>query len=163
MAKKAQGDQSGTFELPEGVSKEEIDSIMDRFRGFLRILFRGDRMREAGFTMLNSRLRILDQLGRLHNPRMGELASALGITLPSLTSMVSKMESEELLEKCKDREDARAVRIRISAAGRRQIEAVQAAGWQRLARMMSSLNKKERARLLELLEEMNRILAKTQE
>ena len=51
-----------------------------------------------------------------------ELASKMGITPPSITVMIRKMEAEDLIEKHQDEKDQRITRIYITEKGRKIAE-----------------------------------------
>ncbi len=136
--------------------------ISEQFSGIFRILLKGEKVRESGLEILNSRLRILSQLKEMDKPRMGELAAELGVTLPALTNMVGKMENEKLLKRCKDNEDARAVRLIMSIAGKKLIESQLNAHQQKMARILARMNRRERTRFLQLLKELHNLLVETQ-
>lgn len=60
-----------------------------------------------------------------HGPqRMGEIAAALGISLPATTNMIVRLEGKGLVERVHDRDDRRVVRCHLTPEGRAQSEAL---------------------------------------
>ena len=54
-----------------------------------------------------------------------ELSGALGVEPPTVTNMLSRMERAELLERCRDQEDARCTRVYLTDKGRELREPVE--------------------------------------
>lgn len=53
----------------------------------------------------------------------GELAGALGVSLPTLTRLVNPLVTERLVSRSRDAADRRVVRLRLTEAGRRRLSA----------------------------------------
>jgi DNA-binding MarR family transcriptional regulator len=66
-------------------------------------------------------LRRLDDEGPL---RITDLAGAELVAQPTMTGIVSRLEVDGLVERTRDAEDARAVRVAITDAGREELAAV---------------------------------------
>jgi len=144
------------------LSDDELDILFNKLSRIMTILHRGQKPRHIGFEPVNSRVMILAHLMKTENPRMGDLAAVMGITVPSLTGMIKKMEEERLLERQPDPSDRRVVRVHLSEAGKRTIEGLYAEKRQKWAQMMSPLSNEETQRLGSLLDEMCELLRKTQ-
>ncbi len=143
-------------------SDDETDLLFDKIARIMAILHRGQKPRNVGLESVNSRVMIMAHLMKTENPRMGELAAAMGIAVPSLTGMIKKMEEEKLLERRSDPSDRRVVRVHLSAIGKRRIEGFFAEKRQEWAQMMSHLSREERVRFGSLLDEMCELLRKAQ-
>jgi DNA-binding MarR family transcriptional regulator len=74
---------------------------------------------EAGMTLSQRRV-----LGRLkEGPRSaGEIATRLGISSPSLTRMLTKLEDRGLIARALDKGDRRRILVELTAQGQRAIE-----------------------------------------
>jgi DNA-binding MarR family transcriptional regulator len=93
----------------------EIIEIITRFTGDLEAgFFR--KVEETGLTA--RRLLYLDTIARLESPALGELASELGLSKPSVTAIADKLSAGGFAERISAGEDGRSVRIRLTAKGR---------------------------------------------
>jgi DNA-binding MarR family transcriptional regulator len=74
---------------------------------------------QAGMTLSQRRV-----LGRLRNgPRSaGEVAARLGISSPSLTRMLTKLEQRGLIVRSLDTSDRRRILVELTSQGRRSLE-----------------------------------------
>lgn len=64
----------------------------------------------------------LMHLGRSDGARHKELATAIGVQAGAVTGLVDRMEAAGLVRRKADRDDARAQRIHLTAAGRRAVD-----------------------------------------
>lgn len=79
--------------------------------------------REAGVSLPQYRLLVFLR----HGPgRAGELAAKVAIKRPTLTALVAGLEREGRLRRVADEHDGRGVRIEITHAGQRALDAVEA-------------------------------------
>jgi DNA-binding MarR family transcriptional regulator len=121
------------------------------------------RLRRA-ITRLNRRLRysalggvspaqasMLASVEKLHNPSLGDLASAEQIQPPSVTRLVRNMERSGLIRCVADLDDRRCTRVQIAAAGRRELERIRQRKTEFLERKLLSLSTPERRKAEELV------------
>jgi DNA-binding MarR family transcriptional regulator len=78
--------------------------------------------RESTSTMPRALWRTLAQLDELGPLRVSELAVAAHVSQPTATSLLQRLGDRGWVERRPDPDDARAVRVRISRAGRRALE-----------------------------------------
>jgi DNA-binding MarR family transcriptional regulator len=78
--------------------------------------------RESTSTMPRALWRTLAQLDELGPLRVSELAAASHVSQPTATSLLQRLGDRGWVERRPDPDDARAVRVRISRAGRRALE-----------------------------------------
>lgn len=76
---------------------------------------------------------------------LGELAQAEQVSPPTMSRMVSAMESAGLVRRRRDPGDARAVRIRATARGRRILQAGRERRVERLAELLARVEEGDRA------------------
>jgi len=143
--------------------EQEVELLIKQICRFMALLHKGEKLGEIKLEPGSSRLRVLAGLKNLDNPRMGELASVLGVTVPSLTGLVQKLEEEGLLERKPDPKDARAVRLYLSKTGATCLEEFYAQRREKWSNLLSRLKPQERSRLIALLEELYSLLAKAKE
>lgn len=90
-------------------------------------------IREAGDRIMANKERKLEELGMkdltvdlfryvavidtLERPNASAIANSLGLTRPSVTAILNKLEGKGLLEKRRDRKDGRSVRIALTDSG----------------------------------------------
>jgi DNA-binding MarR family transcriptional regulator len=79
--------------------------------------------RESTSTMPRALWRTLAQLDELGPLRVSELAAASHVSQPTATSLLQRLGDRGWVDRRPDPDDARAVRVRISRAGRRALAA----------------------------------------
>ncbi len=84
--------------------------------------------------------------------RMGEIAAALGISLPATTNMIVRLEGKGLAERAHDRDDRRVVQCRLTPEGRSQSEALWNVRRQRFAAIADILTPGEMTKVVEAME-----------
>jgi DNA-binding MarR family transcriptional regulator len=93
--------------------------------------------------------------------RLGALSRRLGIAPSTLTRNVERMESRGWLERTSDPEDGRALRMRLTAAGRRKARDIERQSEESMRQLLARMPQKRRERvtggLLDLLEAIDRI------
>jgi DNA-binding MarR family transcriptional regulator len=77
----------------------------------------GEEMRPLGASL--QIWRVLAALREKDGRRMGDLSRTTSIEVSTLTRLVDNMEKEGLVERRRDREDARAVALHVTAVGKR--------------------------------------------
>jgi DNA-binding MarR family transcriptional regulator len=77
----------------------------------------GEEMRPLGASLQT--WRVLAALREKDGRRMGDLSETTSIEVSTLTRLVDNMEKSGLVERRRDAEDARAVALHVTAAGRR--------------------------------------------
>jgi DNA-binding MarR family transcriptional regulator len=87
----------------------------------------------------------LGTVNRLINPTLGELAAAEQVQPPTVTRLVTSLESAGLVEKETDRVDRRVVRVRITAEGRRNLQRIRSLKNAFLTRRLAALDPTEKA------------------
>ena len=139
-----------------------------RPRGFAT----ADRLHSAAIHLLRS-LRTEDRSSGLSGPRlsalsvivfagpiaMSALAAAEQVRPPTMTRLVAELERLGLLERTRDSEDLRGIRVRATAKGRRLLEEGRRRRVERLAQALEALPVGERkllARAAQLIESMVR-------
>ncbi|HEY4912425.1 MAG TPA: MarR family transcriptional regulator [Candidatus Dormibacteraeota bacterium] len=90
-------------------------------------------------------------LGRLRDgPRSaGEIATGLGISSPSLTRMLTKLEERGLILRALDKSDRRRILVELSILGRRSIEDHRVFSGTSLVQAAKNLSAAERRNLTE--------------
>jgi DNA-binding MarR family transcriptional regulator len=128
------------------------------------------RLRRA-VTRLNRRLRasalggvspaqasMLSSVERLESPTLGDLAAAEQIQPPSVTRLVQAMEEAGLVSCSPDPDDRRSTRVRVTAAGRRELSTIRHRKTEFLERTLQTLTGTERRRARELVELLERFV-----
>lgn len=81
-----------------------------------------------------------------------ELAEALGVEPPTITKMLQRMEQADFVERTGDPEDRRALRVHLTARGKRLRPRVERALGELQSRTVAGLSAREQAQLRALLE-----------
>jgi len=99
------------------------------------------------------RTRLLRALTELGQPRMNELARTLGLSARTVTTAVDSLERDGLLARRADPNDRRAIRVELTADGRRHVEDWRAFQRQLAEDVMAPLGPSQRRQLMSLLEQ----------
>ncbi|WP_067068885.1 MarR family winged helix-turn-helix transcriptional regulator [Carbonactinospora thermoautotrophica] len=117
------------------------------------LLKRHHNARLADYDMSVPRMRLLQALwDHGGTPRMGDIASELGVAGRTVTTVVDALEREGLLTRVADPKDRRAILLQLTDAGRAHIEHVRTVQIQLSEEFMEPLNEAERTQLYELLQ-----------
>lgn len=143
---KAQGDQ--IVELEELLRQV---SIIIRKRG--RDILQNFEVTPPQFNALLE----LDHHGQL---TMGELCDHLFLACSTATDLVDRMERNSLIERERDPNDRRVIRLKVKDRGRQIIAEVLAARRKYLAQVMESVGEEEKGRLIHALEQIYLLMTK---
>jgi DNA-binding MarR family transcriptional regulator len=132
-------------------SKELIERLS---RASERIAMQMRSAADQGWPDIELTMPQLRTLVLLHRgpQRMGEIAAALGISLPATTNMIVRLEGKSLVERVHDREDRRVVRCHLTAEGRSQAEALWNVQRQRFAAIADILTIEGMTKIVEATE-----------
>ena len=87
----------------------------------------------------------LGTVNRLHSPTLGELAAAEQVQPPTVTRLVTSLESAGLVVRETDGLDRRVVRVRLTAEGRRTLQRIRSLKNAYLARRLAALDPADQA------------------
>lgn len=90
--------------------------------------------------------------------KMSDVARKLNITLPTVTQIVDKLVSLELLERVRNEEDRRLVIVSITEKGKRLVKMSQERRIESFKWWLEKLSSKEQIELVTILEKLNEIL-----
>jgi DNA-binding MarR family transcriptional regulator len=113
-----------TTSAPTAPDRELIVQIMARFREAFRELrcAGSERMLRAGVSMTN--LHLLSMIERHGELTMSRVADLLDVSLSNATGLVDRIEERGLVERVRDPDDRRVVRVRLTESGVRQLREV---------------------------------------
>jgi DNA-binding MarR family transcriptional regulator len=83
---------------------------------------------------------------------MSRLADQLGVALPNLTGVITRMEERGVVERIHDADDRRVVLARITPAGREIVQRVEGARLDHMRELVSALTSDEQATVLHALQ-----------
>lgn len=96
-----------------------------------------------------AQMRVLFRLRNQGPLTSGALATKLGVTLPTVTSVADRLVGRGLIERRDDPDDRRRVILALTAEGQALVERVQQGRRARLAAAIESLTPAQRAKLVE--------------
>jgi DNA-binding MarR family transcriptional regulator len=105
-------------------------------------------------------LATLRRSGEPYALRPTELYQSLMISSGGLTARLDRLEAAGLIRRRADEDDARSVRVELTPAGRRKIEAAFRADMELENKMVSGLHESERAELVRLLRKLTQAMKK---
>jgi DNA-binding MarR family transcriptional regulator len=101
----------------------------------------------------------LGTVNRLGHPTLGELASAEQVQPPTVTRLVTTLETAGLVARETDAVDRRVVRVRITAEGRRNLQRIRTLKNAFLARRLATLDPAEKAHAEDLTRLLEHLVA----
>ena len=107
-------------------------------------------LQDSGVTM--PQLVLLDRVAASPGCGIQEVASGLGLTAPTVSVSVRRLEAAGLLERRSDPQDGRAIQLFVTAQGQALHERARAFRREKMQRLLAGLTAEEGATLLALLE-----------
>ena len=111
-----------------------------------------EALAESRFSELTGKqMHYLEAISNLNNPNLGELATELNLSEPSITAIIDKFEEKGFIRKVKSDEDRRVSHIHMAERGK-EIEKVHSNIHMRISNIFTSkLTKNELKSLIHLL------------
>ena len=118
---------------------EQRARAVELFRQVNRFMRAGDLGDIAVGELTVAQLRVLFRL-RNHGPiTSGQLAGGLGVTLPTVTSVIDRLVRQGLVERRDDPNDRRRVIVAVTSGGQALVERIQQGRRARLAQAVEAL------------------------
>jgi len=125
------------------------DRLMDLFDRLRRLALERHPLDGSGVTP--PQLSTIDSVARSPGCSLQQVASDLGVTPPSASAGVHRLEEAGLLERQPDPEDGRAIRLFLTAQGQALYERALDFRRQKMRRLLSGLTPEDQETLLDLL------------
>ena len=116
-----------------------------------------------GFAVNMSQLKAMTAFSEDSLLSMGELCKMANIKMPSMTEVVDRFEKEEILERIRDNEDRRVVKVKMTAKGKKMHKEVLKRRANELTKMFGVLTTEDRTKLVDSLKNVSEILIKVTE
>lgn len=125
--------------------------VVGRLMRLMHAIRRGQRLSYGERDLSGPRTRLLAAVAESRPVRMGELASRLGLTARTITTLVDALEQEGLLERHNDPTDRRAILIDMTSTGYHYYDQVSAGLSELAEQIVGPLSAQERRQLFDLL------------
>jgi DNA-binding MarR family transcriptional regulator len=116
-----------------------------------------------GFAVNMSQLKAMRVFSEDSPLSMGELCKMANVKMPSMTEVVDRFEKEGILERIRDGEDRRVVKVKMTAKGKKMHQEVLKRRADELTKMFGFLTTKDRKKLVDSLKSVSEILTKVTE
>ena len=116
-----------------------------------------------GFGVNMSQLKAMTAFTEDSLLSMGELCKMANVKMPSMTEVVDRFEKEGVLERIRDDEDRRVVKVKMTAKGKKMHKEVLKRRANELTKMFGVLTAKDREKLTTSLKAVSEILIKVAE
>ena len=116
-----------------------------------------------GFAVNMSQLKAMTAFSEDSLLSMGELCKMANIKMPSMTEAVDRFEKEGILDRIRDDEDRRVVKVKMTAKGKKMHKEVLKRRADELTKMFGVLTTKDRTKLVDSLKNVSEILIKVTE
>ena len=131
---------------------EAAGRAITAFRAVNRFLRAGDLDDGTLRDLTVAQLRILFRLRRVGPIGSGALAAELGVTLPTVTSVIDRLSAKRMVARSDDPSDRRRVIVQLTDEGREVIERIQQGRRARLTRVVEALDLPDQESLAQALE-----------
>ena len=116
-----------------------------------------------GFAVNMSQLKAMTAFSEDSLLSMGELCKMANIKMPSMTEAVDRFEKEGILDRIRDDEDRRVVKVKMTAKGKKMHKEVLKRRANELTKMFGVLPTEDRTKLVDSLKNVSEILIKVTE
>lgn len=130
---------------PSSPDAERVRRAADRLHSTAIRLLRRVRATDVESGISPARLSVLSLLVFAGEKTVGELAEIEQVRAPTMTGLVAGLVDDRLVTRRADRTDRRVVRVRVTAAGRRLLEAARRRRVTELARLLAGASEAELA------------------
>ena len=137
------------------LTADDLD-VAVRLRTLVTRLNRTLRQQALG-SVSPAQASLLAMTDRLGSPTLGELARAEQIQPPTTTRLVGTMVEAGLLARFEEPSDRRISRVKLTQAGRRELDRIRKLKTAYLVEQIGSLDGADRARLAELVDLLERL------
>jgi DNA-binding MarR family transcriptional regulator len=126
------------------------DRLLDQFDRVRRLALEQNPLGEGEVSP--PQLSVLDTVSRAPGCSLQHIASALGVTAPSASAMVRRLEGAGLLDRRSDPDDGRAIQVRLTPRGEQLCDRAQEFRRRKMRRLLAGLGREDQEELLDLLE-----------
>ena len=126
------------------------DRLLSLFERLRQLAFGLHPLQDSGVTM--PQLTLLDWVAESPGSGIQDIADGLGLTAPTVSVGVRRLEAEGLLERRPNPQDGRAIQTFLTAQGQSLHERARAFRREKMRRLLTGLTAEEGAKLLALLE-----------
>ena len=130
--------------------KAAEDQLLDLLNRLRKLTFAQHPLQDTGVTM--PQLALLDWLAAAPGCSVQEIANGLGLTAPTVSVSVRRLEKAGLLKRQPDPQDKRALQLFLTPQGQALQERAWAFRREKTRRLLAGLSPDERTMLLALLE-----------
>ena len=153
-----------TENAPAQVDRAELTAEMiAQFRLVLREMkcLGSQRLLRRGVSMSN--LHVLSMLERHGAMTMSRIAEALDVSFSNATGLIDRMAERGLIERSRDDEDRRLVRVALTPAGRSVLADIEVFQGDAFGRILNQLDESQLHRLVATLDDLRRAVARANE
>ena len=133
------------------VSLSAEDHLLDLFDRLRKLAFGQHPLQDSGVTM--PQLTLLDWVAATPGCGVHEIADGLGLTAPTISVGVRRLEKAGLLERQPDPQDGRAIQLFLTAQGQALYRRARAFRQDKMQRLLKGLTPEDQMTLLTLLEQ----------
>ena len=116
-----------------------------------------------GFAVNMSQLKAMTAFSEDSPLSMGELCKMANVKMPSMTEVVDRFEQEGILERIRDMEDRRVVKVKMTAKGKKMHKKVLKKRADELTKRFGVLTTEERTSLVDSLKSVSELLTKVKD
>lgn len=143
---------SGGKDLENQISEEALAKIEKKLRHIAGAIKQNGRKILNNYPITNPQFIALQWLHEEGDLTIGELSAKNGLAFSTTTDLVDRMEKNELVERVRDTNDRRVVRIHVLEKGKRIIKEVIIKRQQYLGEVLENFTDEQTNSLIELLD-----------
>jgi MarR family transcriptional regulator, organic hydroperoxide resistance regulator len=143
---------SGGKDLENNISAEALAKLEKTLRHISGAIKQNGRKILTNYPITNPQFIALQWLHEEGDMTIGELSAKNGLAFSTTTDLVDRMEKNELVERIRDTNDRRVVRIHVLEKGKRIIKEVIIKRQQYLGEVLETFTEEQTSSLIELLD-----------
>lgn len=138
--------------MKEPVGEQRVNRLLNILSRMRRLAAVNNPLEDARFSISMPQLTIMDWVAQNPGVSMRDLAGGLGVSMPTVSVGVRRLEEAGFVRRSRDEEDKRRVCLELTRMGQGLLESVHAFRRQNMIRLLSALSTDEQDLFLELFD-----------
>lgn len=144
--------------MTEKINSQAVASLEKELRYISHLIKQKGREILSNYTITPPQFVALQWLHEYGDMTIGELSTKMYLAFSTTTDLVDRMEKNELVQRVRDEQDRRVVRIHLLAEGERVIQEVIKKRQQYLEEILNDFNEQEIDDLLKNLQKLHELM-----
>ncbi|MCD6441952.1 winged helix-turn-helix transcriptional regulator, partial [bacterium] len=143
-------------------NSKTVEQIISLFFKTSRLIYKQFKIKDRHDFFSFLQLETLNYIKNNKKPLMKEVAGFLSITPSSATPLINRLAKIEMIKRCLDEDDRRAVRLSITPKGQKMLKKEIKKVSIQMQKTLARLNRKEQKNLIEILQKIQKVYSNNQ-